>query len=166
MMNFYNILKNKNTSYQLANEILKTKMNTIVLEDLSSLKDKNKGRLQNNKLSQVPFYMLKEILSYKAQTLGKRVETVNPAYTSKEDYRNLPKGVRKGCRYYASDGKVLDADLNASINIGKRWGDKNKLPVSFVTPLDGCWEPNGQGVCQPPNRLVPLTRQAHEFIRG
>ena len=117
-------------------------------------------------MSQVPFFALLTILKYKAQALGKRVETVNPAYTSKDDFRGIEKGIRKGCRYYASDGKVLDADLNAAINIGLRWGNKNKLPVSFVFPSDGLYRPNGQGVCQPPNRLVPLTRQAHEFIRG
>ena len=156
----------KNYIHHLANELLKTSANTLVLEDLSSLKDKNRGKRQNNKLSQVPFYMLLTILSYKAQTLGKRVETVNPAFTSQDDFRGLEKGVRKGCRYYASDKKVLDADLNASINIGKRWGNKTKLPVSFVFPSDGKYKPNGQGVCQPPERLVPVTRQAHDFSRG
>jgi IS605 OrfB family transposase len=148
-----------NYMHHLANELLKTEANIVVLEDLSSLKDFSKGKLQNNKLSQVPFHKLLTIITYKAQALGKRVETVNPAYTSKEDYRGLEKGIRKGCRYYASDGLVLDADLNASINIGKRWGDKNKLPVSFVVPLDGKYKPNRQAVCQSANRLVPETRQ-------
>lgn len=150
----------KNYIHHLTNELLKTKCNILVLEDLSSLKDKNRGRLQNNKLSQIPFFMLLTILTYKAQALGKRVETVNPAYTSQDDYRKIEKGKRVGCRYYASDGKVFDADLNASINIAKRWGDKNKLPVSFAEPIDGFYRPNGQGVCQPPERLMPLVRQA------
>ena len=154
----------KNYIHHLANELLKTNCNTLVLEDLSSLKDHSKGRLQNNKLSQVPFFQLLTILKYKAQALGKRVETVNPAYTSKDDYRGIEKGIRKGCRYYASDKVVLDADLNASINIGKRWGDKNKLPVSFVIPLDGKYKLNGQAVCQPANRLVLLTRQAQTSL--
>jgi IS605 OrfB family transposase len=144
----------KNYIHHLANELLKTNSNTLVLEDLSSLKDKNRGRHQNNKLSQVPFYMLLTILKYKAQALGKRVETVNPAYTSKDDYRGVEKGVRKGCRYYAFDNRVWDADINAAINIGLRWGNKNKLPVSFVEPIDGYYRPNGQAVCQPANRLV------------
>jgi len=140
----------KNYIHHLANELLKTEANTLVLEDLGSLKDKSKGRHQNNKLSQVPFFNLLTILRYKAQALGKRVETVNPAYTSKDDYRGIEKGIRKGCRYYASDGKVLDADLNAAINIGLRWSNKNKLPVSFVFPSDGKYRPNGQGMCQLP----------------
>jgi IS605 OrfB family transposase len=156
----------KNYIHHLVNELLKTSCNTLVLEDLSSLKDTNRGRHQNNRLSQIPFFQLLNTLTYKAQALGKRVETVNPAYTSKDDFRGIEKGKRVGCRYYCIDGKVLDADLNAAINIGQRWGNKNKLPVSFVFPSDGKYKPNGQGVCQPPNRLVPETRQAHEFIRG
>ena len=159
----------KNYIHHLTNELLKTNCNTLVLEDLSSLKDKSKGRHQNNRLSQVPFFLLLTTLKYKAQALGKRVETVNPAYTSQDDYRGIERGTRKGCRYYASDGKVFDADLNASINIAKRWANrrnKNKLPVSFVIPLDGKYRPNGQGVCQPPNRLVPETRQASAFRQG
>lgn len=155
-----------NYIHHLSNELLKTKCNTLVLEDLSSLKDKNKGRHQNNRLSQVPFYLLLMILSYKAQACGKRVETVNPAYTSKNDFRGIENGKRVGCRYYASDKKVLDADLNAAINIALRWGNKTKLPVSFVFPTNGKYEPNRQGVCQSPNCLVSSTRQAHEFIRG
>jgi IS605 OrfB family transposase len=150
----------KNYIHHVVNELLKTKCNTLVLEDLSSLKDKNRGRLMNNKLSQLPFFELLTILKYKAQTLGKRVETVNPSYTSKDDYRGITPGKRVGCRYYASDGKVWDADHNAAINIGQRWGNKNKLPVSFVEPLDGQYKLDRQGKCQLPTCLVPVTRQA------
>ena len=155
----------KNFIHHLSNELLKTTCNTIVLEDLSSLKNKDRGRHQNNKLSQVPFYVLLNILKYKAQALGKRVETVNPAYTSKNDFRGIDNGKRAGCRYYASDGKVLDADLNASINIANRYASKVKLPVSFVFPSDGKYGLNGQGVSQPSNRLVPKTRQALDLSR-
>ena len=145
----------KNYIRHLANELLKTNSNTLVLEDLSSLKKTSKGKLQNNKLSQIPFFTLLTILGYKARNLGKKVETVNPAYTSKDDFRGIKKGQRVGCRYYASDGKVLDADLNASINIGKRWGNKNDLPVSFVFPSDGKYKPDGQAMCQLAKCLIP-----------
>lgn len=122
----------------LCNGILKsTDSNTIVLEDLSSIKSKNKGKKFNSRLAQIPFFQTKTILIYKAQTLGKRVETVNPTYTSKDDYRGIERGKRQGCRYYASDGVVLDADHNAAINIAKRWTVQNELPISFKVPLDG-----------------------------
>jgi putative transposase len=141
--------KNKNSCYDLANIILKTKMNTIVLEDLSSLKKKNlgkknykKGKSSKNRLSQMSFFELQRILTYKALLKGKRVVTVNPYLTSQLDYRGIEKGIRKGCRYYASDGKVFDADWNASINIANKYSKIKEAkgvnhPISFGIPIDG-----------------------------
>lgn len=68
--------------------------------------------------------------------------TVNPAFTSQNDHRGLKRGERKGCRYYASDGVVLDADWNASINIARKYTSKQKInkishPISFSFPFDG-----------------------------
>jgi len=141
--------KNKELCYFLSNEILKTKANTIVLEDLSSLKKKNlgkknfkKSKSSKNRLSQMSFFELQRILTYKALLKGKRVVTVNPYLTSQLDYRGIEKGVRKGCRYYASDGNVFDADWNASINIANKYSKIKeakgvKHPVSFSIPVDG-----------------------------
>ncbi|MFA7219237.1 MAG: transposase [Synergistaceae bacterium] len=145
----------KNYIHHVTNKVLNTKANCIVIEDLSKIKSKDKGTKFNNKQSQVPYFMLKQILSYKAQALGKRVETVNPAYTSKNDFRGIEDGKRVGCRYYASDGQVLDADLNASINIANRYASKVKLPVSFVFPVDGKYKLNGQAPVNEPNVLCP-----------
>ncbi len=141
--------KNKNLCHHIANKILQTDSNTIVLEDLSSLKKNNLGKTNykkskssKNRLSQVPFGLLKDILTYKALLLGKKVKTVNPAYTSQNDHRGLVRGERKGCRYYASDGCVLDADWNASINIARKYTVKQEInkiyhPISFSFPFDG-----------------------------
>jgi len=105
----------------------------------------------------MPFYMLLQTLTYKALLKGKKVVTVNPAYTSQNDYRVIKRGERKGCRYYASDGKVLDADWNASINIAKRYSQKKeakgvKHPISFSLPIDGKLDLLGR-LCQPTNRV-------------
>jgi IS605 OrfB family transposase len=134
--------KNKNESHKIANIILETKSNVIVMEDLTGIKTKNKGRSFNNKQSQVPYFDLRRILTYKAPLQGKVVATVDPAYTSKNDYRGIEKGKRQGCRYYAKDGKVFDADWNASINIANRYAVRKRvkgvdLPVSFNIPIDG-----------------------------
>lgn len=139
--------KNKNLCHHLANKILETPASTIVLEDLSSLKRKNlkkdnykKSKSSKNRLSQVPFGMLRDILTYKAPLSGKKVVTVDPAYTSQKDSRGLPGGERKGCRFYTSDGLVFDADWNASINIAKKYMNKlsEEHPLSLkAPPLDG-----------------------------
>ena len=110
------------------------------MEDLSKIKSKNKGKKFNNRLSQLPFFAVRSILTYKAQLYGKKVETVNPAYTSQIDHRGLVGGKRKGCRYYGSDNVVLDADVNAAINIANRYVvDKNlqQHSVSCCKALDG-----------------------------
>ena len=151
----------KNYINNVVNKVLQTEANTIVIEDLSKIKSKDKGSSFNNRQSQVPYYMFRQILNYKAQALGKRVETVNPAYTSKDDCRDIERGIRKGCRYYASDGKVLDSDINASINIAKRYVEyynkhnQKKLPISFIKPIDGLCGLNGQGAINHPIVLCP-----------
>lgn len=119
-----------------------TNASIIVLEDLKRLKqntsttnDGYKRKRHNNALGQVPMYAFKEVLMHKAQLVGKRVETVSPVYTSQTDSRtNKRDGKRQGCRYYCSDGIVLDADWNAAVNIAKR----GNHPYSIQTPLDGC----------------------------
>ena len=139
----------KNYTHHVANEILKTDKTIIVLEDLTKIKESTKATKEgfkrtrhNNRMSQIPVFMLKQILTYKALHLKKRVETVNPYMTSQDDYRGLGKGIRKGCRYYAVDNKILDADGNASCNIALRYC---KHLSSFFPAMDGSYKPRKQG---------------------
>ena len=113
--------KNKNQFHLLANSILKdTKAKVIVLEDLSKIKQKKHKYQNKNRISQVSFYQLKQILTYKAPFYGKTVIQV-PAYnTSQIDHRTDKKdGIRVGRRYYGKDGIVLDADQNAVLILPK-----------------------------------------------
>jgi len=131
----------KDFCHRVANEILRHDGATIVMEDLLKIKRRtakteegyNRTR-HNNAMSQVPFFQLKQILTYKAPLQGKRVETVSPQYTSQMDCRNQSKEgcIRKGCRFYTADGKVFDADWNAAINICNRYH-----PTPFRLPIDG-----------------------------
>ena len=133
----------KNMCHHLANEILKHQGSVIVMEDLTKIKqstsktkDGFKRKRHNNMMSQVPFYLIRQILTYKALLKGKRVETVSPEYTSRQDCRTQS-GVgckRIGCRFYTKDNLVFDADWNASINIMHRYV---KHSTSFKLPIDG-----------------------------
>lgn len=129
--------KNRNQTHLIANALLNNPATVYVLEDLTGLKQKTsqkRGNKINNKVSQTPFYQIKQTLTYKAQARGKRVATVNPFETSQRDNRTGKKdGKRRGSRYYAKDGAVFDADCNAAINIVKR----SKLPFSHGNVLDG-----------------------------
>jgi IS605 OrfB family transposase len=129
----------KSFCHKLTDKIIKdTKANVIVLEDLAELKNPknlNKKKYKNlNKIGQVPFYMIRQMLEYKAILNGKRLITVNPAFTSQIDYRTGVKdGTRLGCRYIGKDNVILDAELNAANNIVIR----SKLPVSSLILCQG-----------------------------
>lgn len=125
--------KNKNFSHHLANKLIKdTKADTLVLENLKSLKVKKNKYENKNRISQVPIYQLKQILTYKALLNEKTVIEVCPSYTSQIDNQTDKKdGVRKGRRYYSKSGKIYDSDINGAINIGIR----SKLPVSQTKNL-------------------------------
>ena len=127
---------------KIANAIIaSTDAGIIVLEDLSNMKKKtsrdNNGKKKkdhNRRISQVPFYKLFTILSYKALLAGKRVETVSPFMTSQIDCTTGKKnGTRKNRRFYCKNGTVLDSDWNGAVNIAR----KSKHPFSFKMPLDG-----------------------------
>jgi len=124
----------KNYIHNVVNHLLTTTANTIVIEDLTKIKSKSKGRRFNNRNSQMPYFLLRNILTYKAAALGKRVVSVKPHYTSQLDHRGLDNGVRKGCRYYGLDKVVLDADLNAANNITFRYDKEHSISCSA---LDG-----------------------------
>jgi len=125
--------KNKNFSHHLANKLIKdTKADTLVLENLKSLKVKKNKYENKNRISQVPIYQLKQILTYKALLNEKTVIEVSPAWTSQIDHVTGKKeGDRKGRRFYAKSGKIYDSDINGAINIGLR----SKLPVSQTNNL-------------------------------
>lgn len=125
--------KNKNFSHHLANKLIKdTKADTLVLENLKSLKVKKSKYENKNRISQVPIYQLKQILTYKALLNEKTVIEVSPAWTSQIDHVSGKKeGDRKGRRFYAKNGKIYDSDINGAINIGLR----SKLPVSQTARL-------------------------------
>jgi putative transposase len=137
----------KEMCHKIANQIIKHHdASVIVMEDLQGIKEttsKTKNGFNrkghNNRISQVPFFQLKQILTYKAPLAGKRVETVSPEYTSQEDCRTQSKVgcIRKGCRFYTADSRVFDADWNAAINIMNRYLSENKHPISLSLPLDG-----------------------------
>lgn len=137
----------KDYTYHVAKYILSKSQGIIVLEDLTKIQKRtskkkivtesgetktiNRKR-HNNRFGQVALRQLQTVLEYKAPLVGKRVATVEPAYTSQLDYRGLPNGKRLGTRYYAADGLVLDADWNAAINIANRY-----RPSTFELPICG-----------------------------
>lgn len=127
--------KNKEFCHLSANWLLNsTKADVLVFEDLSKIKEKKHKYQNKNRVSQIPWFNFKQIVTYKAHSLGKEVKTVSAMYTSQIDHATGQRsGKRCGCRYYSDNGVVWDADWNAAINIANR----SKLPVSWRKPVDG-----------------------------
>lgn len=124
--------QNKNQTHLVANEVLKTNADTIVLENLKGIK-KKKNKYQNKRsIGQVPLFELRRVITYKAENAGKTVTLVSPFNTSKTDsVTGKVEGERRGCRFYSTNGLIYDADINAAINIARL----SKLPVSQTSNL-------------------------------
>lgn len=112
MQNYNHVISKK-----LANNSL---VNTYVLEDLTGIRNKRKGKTLNTWLGQWSFYQLETFLRYKCETLGKQVVFIDPRYTSQrcnacglieKTNRIKNKYVCKSC------GFVEHSDVNAAMNI-------------------------------------------------
>ena len=160
----------KDYTYRVAKYILSKPQGIIVLEDLSKIKKKTSKKTiitengekknitrkrHNNRFGQVALKQLQTVLEYKAPLVGKRVATVEPAYTSQLDCRGLPNGNRLGTRYYAADGLVFDADWNAAINIANRFH-----PSTFDLPICGKLNLLGRSLSTGLSRELPGKRSS------
>lgn len=93
---------------------------TFVLEDLSGIRAQRRGKKLNKWLSSWSFYQFEQFLSYKAESLGKRVVFVDARYTSQKCSRcgHIRKANRKKSRFHCDHcGHTAHADVNAAINI-------------------------------------------------
>jgi len=93
----------------------------IVVGDLEGIRRAKRGRSFNRRISSQPFYLFKQMLTYKANWEGIRVLTVPEAYTSQTCHRCGVRGQRVAGRFSCPNcGLVCDADVNGAWNIGKR----------------------------------------------
>lgn len=127
--------QSKDFTYRLVNRVLAdTKADVVVIEDLKGLTAGKRGKKATK---QVPFAETRRVLEHKAALLAKpkTVIAVKPHFTSQIDSQTGKKsGERRGRRFYAANGCILDADVNAAINIATR----SKLPCSYS------YLPNGE----------------------
>jgi len=95
----------------------------IAVGDLEGIRrnGKGKGRVFNRRLSSQPFYLFKQLLTYKAAWEGIRVLTVPEAYTNQTCHRCGVRGHRVSGRFSCQNCRlVCDADVNGAWNIAKR----------------------------------------------
>jgi len=119
------LLERDNLINQSINELDLTKVQELVVEDLVNVKRGVKNRKRKiakkfmNKLQRWSYVKCLDRLQHMAEEAGVLFTKVNPAYTSQ---KCCICGVvctsnRRGSMYKCACGNVMDADLNASINI-------------------------------------------------
>ncbi len=115
------------------NQVL-DKAGTIAHEDLTSpIKSKRSfGKNQNRRLNGWTKGVMADAIDELSKRRGASAISVNSAYTSQVDHRHgVLLGNRQGDRFTAYDGEVLDADVNAAINIRNRMSDSE---IGLYTP--------------------------------
>jgi IS605 OrfB family transposase len=106
----------------------------IVAEDLSFVPKRKKkyGNNQQRRLSGWVKGVIKHALQEVSKRRGSTLVLVNAAYTSQMDSRHgVLLGRRAGKKFYCYDGVVLDAEVNASLNVLAR---KEEPDVGRYTP--------------------------------
>ena len=108
---------NHRVTKQLANQ---SDVTSFVLEDLSGIRNKRRGKKMNKWLGSWPFYQFETLLAYKAEALGKEVAFVDARYTSQKCSQcgHIYKGNRQHSRFRCVRcGFQSHADVNAALNI-------------------------------------------------
>jgi IS605 OrfB family transposase len=114
----------------------------FVLEDLTGIRNRNKGRKLNGWLSNWTFHQLETFLIYKAEGLGKQVVKVD-AYMTSQICSNCgisERSNRNKSKYSCSKcGHQEHADINAAINIKTKYilslTEKNNEQVVVNQPI-------------------------------
>ena len=107
-------------NHHLAKLIVNQPYDAIALEKLRVKRKKENGKRFNKALGDWAFRQLQLFVEYKAESLGKYVLYVNPAYTSKTCSLCESRGSRQGLVFRCNKcGLELHADLNAARNIAQ-----------------------------------------------
>ncbi|HIE02500.1 MAG TPA: transposase, partial [Thiotrichaceae bacterium] len=117
--------KLKTIVFTAVNEIV-DKAETIVCEELTkTFKSKNLGKTTNRRLSGWVKGLMALAIDTVASRRGSRVVQVNAAYTSQTCSQCFCLGKRTGDKFHCASGcgAVMQADLNAAINILARLDD-------------------------------------------
>ena len=137
----------KSTSY-IVNQLVSDSINTVVIGQNKDWKqDINIGTKNNQSFTSIPHSMFINMLKYKCRLNGINIVCIEEPYTSKSSFLDsdpIPslkdekvnfsgKRIKRGL-YRSSSGSIINADLNGSFNILRKFvlkevGDVNLLPA-------------------------------------
>ena len=138
------------SSREIVNFLVSNDISTLVIGYNEEWKQNiNLGRTNNQSFVNIPFYTFINQLDYKCKLEGINVRLIEESYTSKcsfldnetiEKHDNyLGKRIKRGL-FKSAEGKLINADLNGSLNILR------KVVGDFSYPIE---------VCSTPLRVTP-----------
>jgi IS605 OrfB family transposase len=110
----------RDVNHCIAKQIVQSQYDILVLEKLTNIGKKNKGKVLNKRIKGWSFYQLEQFLQYKAEAQGKRIVFVDARYTSQKCFAcgNIDKTSRNRSHYKCVVcGYCEHADVNAAKNI-------------------------------------------------
>ena len=137
----------KSTSY-IVNQLVSDSINTIVIGQNKDWKqDINIGTKNNQSFTSIPHNMFTNMLKYKCRLNGINIVCIEESYTSKSSFLDSDsiqslkdekvnfsgQRIKRGL-YRSSNGSIINADVNGSFNILRRFvlkevGDVSLLPT-------------------------------------
>jgi len=133
------------SSRKIINHLVSNSINTLVIGYNKEWKQEiNIGRRNNQNFTQIPYSRLIHMLEYKCKLVGINIIINEESYTSKCSFIDgeqvsrkevyLGKRIKRGL-YKSSAGKLINADLNGSLNILR------KVVGEFQYPIEVCSTP-------------------------
>lgn len=116
---------------QLVNHLDSHDIDTVIFgHNIGQKQDINLGKVSNQNFVQVPFTQLMRLLKYKCELHGIKFISTEESYTSKCSFLDDEKickhssycgqRVKRGL-FRTHDGKLINADVNGSLNIGRKY---------------------------------------------
>jgi len=133
------------SSRRIVNFLVSNNISTLIIGYNEEWKQNiNLGRTNNQSFTNIPFYTFINQLEYKCKLEGINVILTEESYTSKcsfldgeslEEHENyLGKRIKRGL-FKSAEGKLINADLNGSLNILR------KVVGDFSYPIEACSTP-------------------------
>lgn len=129
----------------IVNHLVSNNVNTLIIGKNDNWKQEtNIGKKNNQNFVSIPHTQFVEMISYKCKLVGIAVMMTEESYTSKcsfidneemkhhEDYKG--KRIKRGL-FRTNEGKLINADLNGSLNIMR------KVIGEFQYPIEVCSTP-------------------------
>ena len=116
---------------KLVNQLDSYNIDTVIFgHNIGQKQDINLGKVTNQNFVQIPFTQLMQLLKYKCELRGIRFIETEESYTSKcsfLDEESICKHstyqgnrIKRGL-FQTSSGKLINADVNGSLNIGRKY---------------------------------------------